>query len=208
MNYKILFSLFGICLVIGGCSRNDQKKERDTEAIDPLTTIKTNAEAHLQTMLNDPKSYEFVSLEFIDTVTYEENINRMKTSHQNDLELANQNIQSQLEYQKIGSFIFDINDLTRSRSDSMNAQTILNGLDSIEKKLSGKIKEEAAYLLIFKYRAKNALGALVINENFLQVTAGPDFKVLNITDNTKRLFLTPNSFPGFEEFSKVYYKNN
>ena len=171
-----------------------------------MPTIKKNTEAYLQTVLNDPKSYEFVSLEMVDTVTYADNITEMKSRNQTDIDRANTNIQSQLDYKKNIPTIFDGEDLKRSQNDLSKGLIINLALDSIEKKLADKLKGTAAYLLVYKFRAKNAMGAVVLNEQYVQVTGEPDFKVLNITDDTKKLYHTPNGFPDFDDFVKIYYK--
>ncbi len=197
--------LLAISFMVLSCGQNQDKKVAMNASPLPLSVIQTNAESQLQTILNDPKSYEFVSLTFLDTITYLENIIEIKKRHQKDLEYASNRIKSQREYKTNIPSMFNSIELQEQESNYKKDSIIILALDSIEKSLGSKVNDRAAYLLQYKFRNKNAMGAIVLNDMMIQVTAEPEYKILNITDDIKKLYHNPNAFPGFDNFSNKYY---
>ena len=165
---------------------NDANKQ-DT-VLSAKTIIKNKLESYLQTTLNDPKSYEFVSLEFVDSVTYGHNIKEIKNWYQHNLETS-KILQNKLEIKTYKSFLLAI--------------------DSVEKSLGNNtLNQTAAYLLQLTFRAKNAMGGLVLGNEIVQVSPAPEFKLLTVTDDKDKVSYAPNDFPGFTEiYNKIIVPN-
>ena len=66
------------------------------------------------------------------------------------------------------------------------------------------LNDIAAFRYIFTFRAKNGFGALVLNDYFLELTPGPDYKILNIAENRDKLLVEPNGYPGQKELYSRY----
>ena len=97
----------------GGSSNQNEKKVREV------------VEAKLKTEMNDWSSYEFVSLEVVDTIKYIDNINFRK-----------KDFKERIEREK-GSHINFSNSIEK---DSL----ILIGIDSIQNAMGDKVNEDAA----------------------------------------------------------------
>lgn len=65
LNMKQLLIIYLVCIVMG-CGTQQSET--------PENVVKINAETYIRDKLNDPNTYEFVSLEVVDSVTYRDNI--------------------------------------------------------------------------------------------------------------------------------------
>nr|DAN18506.1 MAG TPA: TRAF PROTEIN, TRAO PROTEIN, TRAN ADHESION, BACTERIAL SECRETION.5A [Bacteriophage sp.] len=150
--------------------------------------VKNNIVAYLQDKLDDPQSYELVSLELIDSTTYLDNINYRKRDFEDDIKSDERlsEISSEPDYYLKG--------INRSKR-------ILAKIDSIQIALGDSVNCIAAYKFIFKFRSKNSFGAKVLNEYILQTTGKPSFDIIQMTNDPDKVYLNPNEFPGYRDMA-------
>ena len=88
-------------------------------------------------------------------------------------------------------------------------KSFLLAIDSVEKSLGNNtLNQTAAYLLQLTFRAKNAMGGLVLGNEIVQVSPAPEFKLLTVTDDKDKVSYAPNDFPGFTEiYNKIIVPN-
>ena len=166
-----------ICAIItlyscGGSVNQNEKKAREV------------VEAKLKTEMNVWSSYVFVSAEVIDTIKYIDNINFRKKHFKSRIDM-----ESQL-YEKTSDEFYNI------KKDSI----ILAGIDSIQNLMGDKVNEDVAYLYNYKFRGKNKLGAVVLDEYIIYIS--PNWEVIQMTNDRKNLYENPGDFPGYIDLVK------
>lgn len=77
-----LFTILSIAITLSACGSDS------TSTLSRDEIVKQNAEAHLKAVMNDPTSYEFVSLKLVDSVLYKDNIHYRRHEHKLELERA------------------------------------------------------------------------------------------------------------------------
>lgn len=150
--------------------------------------IKNNLVAYLQDKLDDPQSYELVSLKLIDSTTYLDNINYRRRDFED-------NIKSDKRLSEISSEPdYYLKSINRSKR-------ILAKIDSLQTALGDTVNHIAAYKFLFKFRSKNAFGAKVLYEYILQTTGAPSFEIIQMTNDPDKVYLNPNEFPGYRDMA-------
>jgi hypothetical protein len=170
----------------------------------------------ISSFLDDPKSYEFVSMKISDSITFGENIEVTKSWVLDDqtfsyklMTLSQQSLNNYNENPALAKMFKDEilksqNEISEYEGKIKEGETKIAFLDSISKSIGIRNGEIAAYTYIFQFRAKNKLGALILDNIYVQTTSAPDYKILNITNKEGKLFLTPNGFPGREAFKEKF----
>ena len=171
---KKALTLLGLLILLISCNSNESK-------------MKSGIKEYLEKNAKDPKSYEFVELKILDTVTIGE-LNEKKVED-NEYELKSEN--DNIIFQK--KQISDFPSLPRFENDSIikaSEEKIIrlkNELEINKKDLNNK--EIVGYLGTHKYRLKNGFGALDLSEmfvefdkdfNFLEMKKNPNYKVFNL----------------------------
>ncbi|NRT14694.1 hypothetical protein HNP99_001038 [Flavobacterium sp. 28A] len=188
---KTLIGLFTLTtLALTSCS--EKKPNRDE-------IVRKNAEEYLKEKMNDPKSYEFVKLELIDSVLYSDNIKYRKENFNKNIEDNKDEIKRKEEYKIEIPSMYDEREIEELKADIAKNEKIIAKIDSLETKLGTKKNQVASYTYVFSFRGNNALGAKILNEYILQTNPSPDFKIINMTDDKDKVFLNPNDFPGYRE---------
>lgn len=77
---------------------------------------------------------------------------------------------------------------------------ILSGIDSIQNLMGDKINEDVAYLYNYKFRGKNKLGAVILEEYLIYIS--PNWEVIQMTNDRKKLYSNPGDFPGYVDLVK------
>ena len=77
---------------------------------------------------------------------------------------------------------------------------ILIGIDSIQNLMGDKVNEDAAYLYKYKFRGKNKLGAVILEEYLIYIS--PNWEIIQMTNDRKNLYDNPGDFPGYIELVK------
>lgn len=164
----LICAITAICSC-GGSDNQNEKKVREV------------VEAKLKTEMNDWSSYEFVSLEVLDTIKYIDNINFRKKYFKESIKREKDS---------------PINFSNSIERDSL----ILIGIDSIQNLMGDKVNEDAAYLYKYKFRGKNKLGAVILEEYLIYIS--PNWEIIQMTNDRKNLYDNPGGFPGYVDLVK------
>lgn len=166
-----------ICTITALCSCGEAGNQNEKK-------VREVVEEKLKTEMNDWSSYEFVSLEVLDTIKYIDNINFRKEYFKSNIDMKRP------MYEKTNDELYSI------KKDSI----ILAGIDSIQNLMGDKINEDVAYLYNYKFRGKNKLGAVILEEYLIYIS--PNWEVIQMTNDRKKLYSNPGDFPGYVELVK------
>jgi len=203
METKTLVSLLFFAFVAWGCNnQQDTREESKTQK----EIVRDNAEAYLKPNMNDPESYEFVDLTLMDSVIYADNVEYRKNHFSRDLESNRRSLERQEEYKDGAlSSMYNEEEVAKLEERIGRNNKILEAIDSLEVALGDELNDVASYTYIYSFRGNNAFGAKVLNEYILQTNPAPDFEIINMTTDEKRIILNPNNFPGYQEMIKSFY---
>jgi len=172
-----------VCMVAVFAACGNQSKEN---------ILRKKVEAEFIQKMNDPKSYEFVSLNQTDSITYLQSIKENVDYYKMELDFA----KHQYEF---STTAIPSDDSIKYAQDIVKNQFMINGLDSLEKVLNNKLNYVGCRTYTWTFRAKNAMGALTLGDYYVQVNDKDS--IVNVTDNTKKLNLTCD-IPGYDELLK------
>lgn len=178
---RMYFLFAFVTILFCSCENNKVKSREDI--------IKDNLKNYLSDKLNDPDSYEFVSLDLVDSVKYIDNINYRLDAFKKNIEWCKSS--------------------DRSEGDKLNEikknEWIIEKIDSIKISLGENVNKLLASKYILKFRANNSLGAKIIYSYFLLVDG--ENKIIQMEDNADRIYiLNTISFPGYMELIEKYKK--
>lgn len=127
-------------------------------------------------VLNDPKSYQFVSFEVLDTVTYGENIKEFIRKDS-----------STLEFRKglSSSDTSELNKLEKQLEHYRNYS--VSNADSL--------KQTCAYVGLLKFRATNAMNAIMLFEMLCYYDAIQQNQIFALVNDAKMIPKYPGGFP-------------
>lgn len=182
---KILLSFIASISLFMSCNNEPTKND----------IIRKNAEELIKNSMHDPASYEFVSIEVIDSDTYKNNINQRKNLFSKRLASGYRSLSFDLENNRI-------DDMNKTLLEIKKDSLILVGIDSIENSMKDKINDVISYTYLFKIRGKNEMGVKILSEYYIQTNAENN-EIINLVDDEKKLYLTPFNFPGYEELIKL-----
>ncbi|MDY5489045.1 MAG: hypothetical protein SPG27_09105 [Butyricimonas virosa] len=179
---KIYILLAFIAILFSSCENNKVKSREDI--------IKDNLKNYLSDKLNDPDSYEFVSLNLIDSIKYIDNINyRLK------------HFDSSLKFYKNQVELGDKESIKEVNRNNW----IIYKIDSIKNSLGNRVNDVAVYKYIYKFRANNQMGGKSLNE-YILLTKGSDNSIIQMENNPDKIYINPTDFPGYMELIEVYKK--
>lgn len=187
--FKKISPIVGILVLLNSCTPQEKKLNQDE-------IVKSNVEAYLMPNLNDPKSYEFVELTLLDSTVIADCFRHIKRSKEYNIKVA----QRLLEDFQDQRGTYDDNDEDNYREDIRLNKEILSDIDSVEVTLNDKINEVTYYTYLFKFRSNNSFGALVLGEYYLHIDPNSNYKVIELTDDSKRKILSYKDFPTYSEF--------
>ena len=159
--------------------------------------VKQKIETKLLEVLDDPKSYEFIEIELLDSVMLQFNIDYRKKFFDERIAYEQERLVSMKDFIKSSPWMYPPEKIKEQEQAIQRNISIRNGIDSIEVSLGDKVKDVAAYTYLFTFRAKNAFGALERVVSYIQIT--PALEIVKSTENKKELLDTPNHFPGYLE---------
>jgi uncharacterized lipoprotein NlpE involved in copper resistance len=133
-----------ILMIMTFISCNNTNKEKEEKKLMPDDIVEKNAEAFLADKLNDPTSYEFVSLKIVDTISFKQNIEEYKRMGETDMKWNEDRIEKLLDYKKTLPSLFDKDELNKQKQELVENKKMLNGIDSIETSLGEKVNQTAA----------------------------------------------------------------
>lgn len=158
--------------------------------------VKQNVEELIKKSMDDPKSYEFVSIEVIDSVTYKDNIDYRKEHFVKSLNMNRDNIDF---YTEIGKN----EEIEKYQLEMKKDSLIIDEINSIEQKLGDEVNKIASYTYQFKCRGNNKFGAKILVSYYVQTDFRND-SIINITDDIDKLYLNPTDFPGYIDLLNKY----
>lgn len=164
----------------------------------PEEIIRKSAEVKLQELLNDPKSYEFVSLSILDTIRIKDNLTKFQNSYKSDLAFSNSMLKIETDRKNdpyLKSY-YKSTEEEKYKEEITHHLEHINRIDSIVSAMGEKTSDPAAFLYLLKFRSKNAFGALVIGSVYLQTL--PDYSIINMTSEEGKLFAYPGEFPEYD----------
>jgi len=160
--------------------------------------VQQNVETYVKEQMNAPESYEFVALELIDTVTVGDNIDYHLGYVTSEIEEGELMLEG-------GTFTdtgidpqYD-DQIQTLKNDIARRKRILERIAELEADLAQRLEEAASYTYELTFRGNNEFGAPVLTICFVQTDAGPDFRVLNVTEEAGGMIPNPNDSTGLAE---------
>jgi hypothetical protein len=154
--------------------------------------IRKKIEEGILPNMNDPKSYEFVSIAIIDSSTYRENIDNklMQLEAIRDypliIDLKKDMISLDEELYRLDKSHYK--DLVEARqeledikTEQKNFEMLVKEVDSLKLTLEN-LDKTAVYLIEFKMRGNNSFGAKILNTYYFQVGISPDYEIYGYVD--------------------------
>jgi len=188
---KIAIGLFALVSIgLTSCAEKEPKRDE---------IVQKNAEEYIKSKMNDPKSYEFVKIELVDSVLYSDNIEYRKENFKRDMEYDQSSLERLERYKTEIPSMYDEQEVQELNSKIEKNKRILTKIDSLASVLGVRKNEVASYTYIFSFRGNNALGAKILNEYAVQTDQAPEYKIINMTDEKDKMYLNPNDFPGYRE---------
>jgi hypothetical protein len=180
-----------VFLVVGftSCSKKLSQEE----------IVRKNAEEYIKEKMNDPSSYEFVKLELIDTITFNDNIEYIKIDISSDIDINQSSIERNEEYKTSVPSLYNEKEVEELKSKIDRNKIILKKIDSLATLLGDRRQEIASYTYVLTFRGNNAMGVKILNEYVVQTGQAPEFEILNMTNEKDEILFTPNYFPGYLE---------
>lgn len=158
--------LFSIVVLVLSLILNDAYANHPNDDLN-ANKVRNSAETFLKESLNDPSSYQFVSLNITEQVFTQ---------------------RSNLEY-RIESL---------SNRDNPNYAEAVIKVKQLLENLGTEADNVACYVYNYRFRAKNAMGGLVLTNSRLYIS--PDYKVIHIaTTSGQRYETTCNELPEYRK---------
>lgn len=184
----------GLCLILVlALSSCGEKKPTKDEL------VKMKAEEYVKSKMNDPASYEFVKLDLLDSVTFNDNIEYRKSYFSRNMGYDKERLERLMRYKTEIPSMYKQSEVDELNEKIAKNERILTAIDSIANILEARKNEVASYTYIFSFRGNNALGAKILNEYILQTDPSPEYNVINMTNDRDKVFLNPNDFPGYKD---------
>jgi hypothetical protein len=99
--------------------------------------VKEQLEGELKKSMNDPDSYEFLSLELVDSTFYRDNARKIRSDRQFFIDLKRPEIERQLRYQNdpVLASLFDAEELNEARAELVKDSSILAETNALIQKM-------------------------------------------------------------------------
>lgn len=169
--------------------------------------VKRNLKEYVLPGLEHPDTYELLSLVIYDTVYYKDNIKQRKAMFKSNLNRS----QQELGYYESHKNDFEADVLesriARKKGDISLYKNIISSIDSVETQMGDTKNEVASFTYLISYRYANNFGVKNKYEGMIQTGPEPDFKIINITNDTGKLFVIPNGFPGYDQIIYNAFKD-
>lgn len=188
--FNAILIVIAFTVIYSSCSEKEPTRDE---------IVKNNIEEYIKPNLNDPESYEFVSLTLLDSVLYIDNINFRKEMFLDRVKNDEGSLGIMISGNEEFPTTFSEEEMNEYRRKIDNNKAIYSKIEEVEKSMGDKVNEVASYTYIFQMRGNNKMGAKVLSEYFVQTEPYPTFNILNITNDRDKLYLAPNGFPDYEE---------
>ena len=202
---SLLTGLFPITALLFGCSESPPTKD---------DIVRANVEAKLKENMNDPASYEFVSLVLIDSITFGDNAKHRTDYWDDEVNSATREIEQGYKYRDSYAEMgvdpptsYSPEALVKLEAKLERNREVRNKVNELADGLGSQSEQVASYTYTFKFRGNNALGAKVVNEYFVQTGPPPALEIINMVQEQGKLFLNPGDFPGYRDLVAKYLDN-
>ncbi len=167
----------------------------------PKSEIQEAIEKVIIPQLDDPSSYEFASLQVLDTIRFCDNIQIDRDHFTSMINSSKKNIEY---YKGRKGGIIDYEE------NLSNYTQLLEAVNATEKQLGETANNIAAFYCEYKFRFNNSHGQPKLHTLYIQITPKPDFEILAIKENEQgKLLNAPGNYPGrndIEDQLKKYDK--
>lgn len=163
---KRTITILGCAILMISCNNNESK-------------MKSGIKEHLNKNAKDPKSYEFVELKILDTVTVGEINKRIVDDITYDIERAKEDIIFQTKLINDYPSLPNDDNKSKIKEYELEIANLTQKLNANKKDFTNK--EIAGYVANHKFRLKNGFGALDLSEMFVEFDK--DFNFLEMDKN-------------------------
>jgi hypothetical protein len=163
---KKTITILGLTLLMVSCNSNESK-------------MKSGIKDYLDKNAKDPKSYEFVELKILDTVTVGEVNKRIVDDLTYDIESAKKDIVFQNKLITDYPSLPSTEQKAKIKDSETQIATLTKELEANKKDF--KDKNVVGYVATHKFRIKNGFGALDLSEMFVEFDK--DFNFLEMDKN-------------------------
>lgn len=146
--------------------------------------VKEQLEAKLKAAMNDPESYEFASLTLVDSNLYSDNAAALRGNWQQFRDIYQGTISREQRYQAdpLLNSLFDAENLRKAENNLASNNAVVAAIDSLALAMGADTNHVASYTYEFAFRGKNAMGAKVLSQKFVQTGVGPKFEIITVED--------------------------
>ena len=187
---KTFLSILVVCtLFFVSCSERELTQEE---------IVKRNIEEKITPSLNDAKSYEFVNLTLIDSITYLNNINHRRELFEMRLTNDENNINYMIKSNEEFPDLFKSEEMEKLKVSIKKNKNILLKINEVQKIMGDEVYNIASFTYLFEMRGNNKFGAKVLNHYYVQTSAKPELEIINMTTDKDKIDLSPNNFPNYK----------
>ena len=154
--------------------------------------IKANVEKWAKENTNNPESFKILSLEFVDSIPFKNNIKHRKDMFSNSREFA----QEQLNYAELNT-PEDSASILKNQKTVLKYTKYIEGIDQIAQSMGNSINNAAAYKFQMKAKGKNAMGAEITNTFIVLADPAKNWELIQVTADESKVLVNPKDFPGY-----------
>lgn len=195
-NFKLiqLLSVILIALSFMYCA----KSEKDI--------VRKNVESVVINKLNDPKSYEFVEIQLIDSFSNRDAIDYRIEQAESWLDYKKSRIDDLEKYKndKGLSSLFKQDEYDKYLNEYSQDKAKIDELKELKKNKNDILDNIVSYTYSYSFRGNNALGAKILNTYYIQTDASEQRNIINIAENEKKIYLNPVDIEGYKEILNKY----
>lgn len=158
--------------------------------------VKQTIEDYALKNLDDPKSYEFIELTLLDSITIKDNIDYRK-DYFKPSDFYYERLERMKSDANANYVIYSKEYVEEAQKEIDDKEKIVAAIDSLAQTLVDSLNNVQAYTYLFKFRSNNKLGALTKTDVYVQIT--PKLEIITLTEDKDKLILNPKDFPGYIE---------
>jgi len=183
-------------------AENTGKSENKAEEIlDRDGMVRKSIERKLQKEMHDPKSYEFVSLLCLDSITYRKNLEYILKDCAQSIEEDQRMHKSNSSFNRSYPGSYSKEDLEKLQLKIEKEKVLLEKCKTIGDSLGNKLNEVASYLYVFEMRGNNKMGGKVLQEYYVQTSNEHPYVIYNMATEVSELILAPGTLPGLNPYT-------
>ena len=207
MKKLFLFSLVASMMLLYSCGRSKED------------IVRSNVEDLILPLMDDPRSYEFASIELIEQLTNYQLIAQKIDDYDHAIAIAQILLDGDLsrqermrEHRESGSTVlFNQADYERVSAQIVAAQgrierntNIIAALENLKANFGETLHDVAANTFRFSFRGANALGATVLNTIYVQTDNTSEFNIVYLADTRDELLSVPVEVEGWANILSRY----